>query len=105
MFAFVVNAFIVIIGSAIGLIFRKYIKKEICDAVIKVMGLVVMLIGIIGVMENMITVDSNGHLSSSGTSNDTLNLLLPKSTILNSLLLILPSYYQYNKKEDYFKSS
>lgn len=67
MFAFVVNAIIVVIGSAIGLIFRKYIKKEICDAVIKVMGLVVMLIGIIGVMENMITVDSDGHLSSSGT--------------------------------------
>lgn len=67
MFAFAVNAVIVLIGSIIGLVFKKYIKKEVCDAVIKVMGLVVMLIGIMGVIENMVTVDINGHISSSGT--------------------------------------
>ena len=66
MFAFVVNALFVIVGSLIGLIFKKFIKKEICDMVLKAMGLVVLLIGIIGVIQNMITIE-NGKLSSGGT--------------------------------------
>lgn len=66
MFAFLVNAATVILGSIIGLIFKKLIKKETCDQVLKAMGIVVLLIGIIGVFENMITVQ-NGKISSSGT--------------------------------------
>ena len=66
MFAFVVNALFIIVGSLIGLIFKKFIKKEICDMVLKAMGLVVLLIGIIGVIQNMITIE-NGKLSSGGT--------------------------------------
>ncbi len=66
MFAFLVNALAVIIGSIIGLLFRKFIKKESCDQVLKAMGIVVLLIGIIGVIENMITID-NGKIISSGT--------------------------------------
>lgn len=66
MFAFLVNAGTVLIGSLIGLVFKKFIKKEICDSVLKAMGIVVLLIGIIGVIENMITIDEGG-LSSSGT--------------------------------------
>lgn len=66
MFAFLVNAATVILGSIIGLIFKKFIKKETCDQVLKAMGIVVLLIGIIGVFENMITVQ-NGKISSSGT--------------------------------------
>lgn len=66
MFAFLVNAGTVIVGSIIGLIFKKFIKKETCDSVLKAMGIVVLLIGIIGVIENMVTV-KDGVLSSSGT--------------------------------------
>lgn len=66
MFAFAVNALLVIVGSLIGLIFKKFIKKEICDMVLKAMGLVVLLIGIIGVIQNMITVE-DGKLLSNGT--------------------------------------
>ncbi len=66
MFAFLVNAATVILGSIIGLIFKKFIKKETCDQVLKAMGIVVLLIGIIGVFENMITVQ-DGKMSSSGT--------------------------------------
>ncbi|MBQ8292465.1 MAG: DUF554 domain-containing protein [Bacilli bacterium] len=66
MFAFLVNAGTVILGSIIGLIFKKFIKKETCDSVLKAMGIVVLLIGIIGVIENMITVEE-GILSSNGT--------------------------------------
>lgn len=66
MFAFLVNAGTVIIGSFIGLLFKKFIKKETCDSVLKVMGIVVLLIGIIGVMENMIVIE-NGQITSNGT--------------------------------------
>ena len=66
MFAFLVNAGTIIVGSIIGLIFKKFIKKETCDSVLKAMGIVVLLIGIIGVIENMVTV-KDGVLSSSGT--------------------------------------
>lgn len=66
MFAFVVNAAAVILGSIIGLIFKKYIKKETCDQVLKAMGIVVLLIGIIGVIENVITIQ-DGKISSNGT--------------------------------------
>ena len=66
MFAFLVNALTVILGSIIGLIFKKVIKKETCDQVLKAMGIVVLIIGLVGVLENMITIE-NGHISSSGT--------------------------------------
>lgn len=67
MWAFAVNAATVVVGSLIGLLFKKFIKKEICDSVLKAMGIVVLLIGIIGVIENMVTVDQLGKVSSSGT--------------------------------------
>lgn len=66
MFAFLVNAITVILGSTIGLIFKKFIKKETCDQVLKAMGIVVLIIGLIGVLENMITVN-NSKITSSGT--------------------------------------
>lgn len=66
MFAFLVNALTVVIGSAIGLIFRKKIKKETCDQVLKALGIVVLLIGIFGVIENMISIN-NGKVSFNGT--------------------------------------
>lgn len=53
MFSFVVNAVSVVIGSIIGLLFKKLIKKEYCEAVLKAMGLVVIMVGILGVIENV----------------------------------------------------
>ena len=67
MFAFLANALAVIVGAAIGLLFKKFIKKEICDSVLKAMGVVVLVIGVIGVIENMVTVNIDGTVSSSGT--------------------------------------
>ena len=65
MFAFIVNGIAIAIGGFIGLLFKNRIKKEICDSVLKVIGLVVFLIGLSGVLENMITVE-NGRLVSNG---------------------------------------
>lgn len=66
MFGFLINAIGVIVGGLIGLLFRKFIKKEYCDAVLKGMGIVVLLVGLFGVIENTVTFDS-GKLSFEGT--------------------------------------
>ena len=47
MFAFLINALTVILGSVIGLIFKKFIKKETCDQVLKAMGIIVLIIGLV----------------------------------------------------------
>ena len=58
MFGFLINAIGVIVGGLIGLLFRKFIKKEYCDAVLKGMGIVVLLVGLFGVIENTIVIDA-----------------------------------------------
>lgn len=60
MFAFLVNAVAVIIGSLIGLIVKKRIKQETCNSVLKAVGLVVLVIGLLGVIENMIIITPEG---------------------------------------------
>ena len=66
MFAFLVNALTVVIGSIIGLLFKKRIKKETCDQVLKALGIIVLLIGIFGVIENMVSI-IDGKISFDGT--------------------------------------
>lgn len=66
MVGFLVNAIGVIVGGLIGLLFRKFIKKEYCDAVLKGMGIVVALVGLFGVIENTITL-VDGKISFEGS--------------------------------------
>ncbi len=66
MVGFLVNAAAVAVGSVIGLLFRKVVKKEYCDSVLKIMGVAVIVIGALGIIENTITIDS-GTVSFSGT--------------------------------------
>ena len=66
MFGFLVNALGVVAGGFLGLLFRKFIKKDYCDSVLKAMGVVVLLVGLFGVIENTVTFDS-GKLSFEGT--------------------------------------
>lgn len=60
MFAFAVNALAVVIGSLIGLIVKTKIKEETCRSVLKAVGLVVLVIGILGVLENMVVILPTG---------------------------------------------
>ena len=66
MFGFLVNALGVVAGGFLGLLFRKFIKKDYCDSVLKAMGVVVLLVGLFGVIENTVSFDS-GKLSFEGT--------------------------------------
>lgn len=59
MFSFVFNAIAVIVGSAIGILFKKHIKKEICDQVLKAVGLVLFIVGVCNTLKYMATVNGN----------------------------------------------
>lgn len=51
-----VNIAGVIVGSILGIIFKKHIKQDKLDAVLKAVGMVVFVFGIIGVIRAMVTV-------------------------------------------------
>ncbi len=62
----IVNAATVVAGGAVGLLAKKGIPSYLEDAIHKAMGLAVIVIGMNGVITNMITVGEGGKLSSSG---------------------------------------
>lgn len=62
----IVNVILIILGSAVGLIFKKAISKEMEYSIHKATGVAVLIIGICGVLSTMLTSDGNGKFSSSG---------------------------------------
>lgn len=60
-----VNAAGIVIGGLIGTLLKKGIKDSYAASINKALGLAVLVIGINGIISNMITVE-NGKLSSSG---------------------------------------
>lgn len=61
-----INAGAVILGSLLGLVFKRWIREELNSAVQKALGLATLFIGINGVISNMVSVQADGTLSSSG---------------------------------------
>jgi len=59
MFSFVVNTIAVIVGSFIGVLFKSKIKKEICDQVMKAIGLVLLVIAVSNCFTYMATIKDN----------------------------------------------
>lgn len=57
MVASLVNAIAILGGATLGLLLKKIIKKEICDSVLKAIGIVVLLFGIAGVLKTMLQVN------------------------------------------------
>lgn len=51
-----VNAGAIIVGGAIGLLFKKTIKEDLSDALIKVIALCVVVLGIFGMLSYMATI-------------------------------------------------
>lgn len=64
MLAVIINVVAIIIGTTIGLIFRKVIKSSLTNSLLRVLGIVVIIVGIVGIMKSMIVLDSNGRLQS-----------------------------------------
>src|SRR5690554_7444308 len=57
MFAVIVNSLAIIVGTFIGLVFKKLINKEITQSILKVLGVVVIITGLIGVFKSMIIIE------------------------------------------------
>jgi len=55
----IVNAVGILIGSGLGLIFKKYLKKIDEKLLLQVIGVFVALIGLTGVLKNMLYIDKN----------------------------------------------
>lgn len=62
----VVNVIAVVIGGLIGVFLKKRIRNEIMENVMKAEGVAVLIIGINGVLTNMLSVGEDGKLSESG---------------------------------------
>jgi len=59
MTATLINACTIIIGGFVGLFFRRYIKKELCASVLKTVGIVVFILGIIGAFKAALYIANN----------------------------------------------
>lgn len=66
MFGTIVNVITVIIGGFIGILLKKNIKSEIMDNVMKAEGVAVLIIGMNGVLTNMLSVGEEGKIIDNG---------------------------------------
>jgi uncharacterized membrane protein YqgA involved in biofilm formation len=55
----IINVLAIIVGTVLGLIFRRWVKKDICDSVLKAVGLVIIVISILAIIKNAITIEDN----------------------------------------------
>ncbi len=74
----VVNCLAIIAGGIIGLVFKKFIRKTWVDGINKALGIAVLIVGINGVISNMLSFDG-GAFSTSG------ELLLIVSLVVGTL--------------------
>lgn len=61
----VINVLAVVVGGIIGMFLKKSIKKDIMDNVMKAEGVAVLIIGMNGVLTNMLSIE-NGKITESG---------------------------------------
>lgn len=62
----IVNAAAVVAGGLVGLVARRGVSKQMEHALNQALGVAVVVIGINGVVTNMVTANADGSLSSSG---------------------------------------
>ena len=62
----IINVITVILGGMLGLLLKKGIKSEIMDNVMKAEGVAVLVIGMNGVLTNMLSVGENGKIVENG---------------------------------------
>ncbi|MBQ2900054.1 MAG: DUF554 domain-containing protein [Oscillospiraceae bacterium] len=66
MFGTIVNVITVIIGGVLGMLLKKGIKGEIMDNVMKAEGVAVLIIGMNGVLTNMLSAGADGKITENG---------------------------------------
>ena len=66
MFGTIINSAAVILGGILGMLLKKGIKSEIMDNVMKAEGVAVLIIGMNGVLTNMLSIGENGKITENG---------------------------------------
>lgn len=61
-----INSLLILVGGAIGLIFKKAVSKQMEYSIHKATGVAVLVIGICGVLSAMLKAGADGAISSSG---------------------------------------
>ncbi len=85
------NAAAIIIGGVFGLIFKKKLKKDLCDLLMQALGAAVIFIGVSGTLKGMFTVNGEGL--------DTKNtMLLIFSLVIGTLVGNLIGIRKYTEK-------
>ena len=99
-----INTALVLLGGAIGLVFKKAISENMEYSIHKATGVAVLVIGLAGVMTNMLSVDESGKFSSSGELMLVISLAL--GTFIGELLRLDDRLNSGCKKiEEKFKMS
>ena len=62
----IINVITVILGGTVGLLLKKSVKSEIMDNVMKAEGVAVFIIGMNGVLVNMLSVGADGKITDNG---------------------------------------
>lgn len=62
----IVNVIAVVIGGTMGLLIKKGIRSEIMDNVMKAEGVAVLIIGMNGVLTNMLSIGAEGKIQENG---------------------------------------
>lgn len=72
-----INAGLIIAGGVVGIVFKRFIKDNYQDIVLKATGFAVMFMGVAGTMSEMLVLSDDGtKLSSTGTINIVVSLAL-----------------------------
>lgn len=82
----IVNVLAIVAGGTIGLLFKKFIKKEYCDRILKVIGIAILVVATVGVIKAMININIDGTLESSYEL--LLIVVLATGTLIGELLKI-----------------
>ena len=99
----IVNFFAVICGGIIGVLFKKFIKPSFSESINKALGIAVLIIGLNGIVCNMITVN-DGNFQSNGELMLVVFLVL--GTFLGEVLRLDDRLSGFSKKiEEKFKVS
>ena len=82
----IVNTVAVLLGGFIGLLGKRFMKEGLEQAIQKVLGLCVLMIGIFGVFTAMATVDAEGKISTDGMMLLIISMVV--GTLIGTLLKV-----------------
>lgn len=102
----IINVITVILGGTIGLLLKKSIKSEIMDNVMKAEGVAVLIIGMNGVLTNMLSVGEGGKIVENGglvlLISLALGMLVGEITKLDDRINSLGGWVEKRVKSDGF---